>query len=93
LAPTFRQYRLDVINYGDSSGSFTTSTNFVSQGGNNTIAPTFGGDFASFLLGLPTSGDFVQAARASYHQRYTAAFVQDDWRVNSHPRRKVDDHS
>jgi hypothetical protein len=78
-----RQYRLDVINYGDSSGSFTTSTNFVSQGGTNTAAPTFGGDFASFLLGLPTSGDFVQAARASYHQWYTAGFVQDDWRVNS----------
>jgi hypothetical protein len=65
---------------------------FGSQGGNNTTAPTFGGDFASFLLGLPTSGDFVQAARASYHQWYTAAFVHD-WRVNSHPRRKVDDHS
>jgi hypothetical protein len=78
-----RQYRLDVINYGDSSGSFTTSTNYVSQGGTNTAAPTFGGDFASFLLGLPTSGDFVQAARASYHQWYTAGFVQDDWRVNN----------
>jgi hypothetical protein len=78
-----RQYRLDVINYGDSSGSFTTSTNFVSQGGANTTAPTFGGDFASFLLGLPTSGDYVQAARASYHQWYTAGFVQDDWRVNN----------
>jgi hypothetical protein len=78
-----RQYRLDVINYGDSSGSFTFGTNFV-QSGSTGSAPTFGGDFASFLLGLPTSGDYVLPSRASYHQWYTAGFVQDDWRATQH---------
>ena len=78
-----RQYRVDVINYGDSSGLFTFGTNFVSQTSSSS-APTFGGDFASFLLGLPTSGEFDLAARASYHSWYTAGFVQDDWRVSDH---------
>jgi hypothetical protein len=78
-----RQYRVDVINYGDSAGLFTFGTNFVSQT-SSSAAPTFGGDFASFLLGLPTAGEFDQAARASFHSWYTAGFVQDDWRPTAH---------
>jgi hypothetical protein len=78
-----RQYRVDVINYGDSAGLFTFGTNFVSHTSGSS-APTFGGDFASFLLGLPTSGEFDKAARASFHSWYTAGFVQDDWRATSH---------
>ncbi len=77
-----RQYRLDVVNYGDSSGSFTFGSTFVQQNSTGS-APTFGGDFASFLLGLPSSGQFDQMARASYHTWYTAGFVQDDWRVSN----------
>jgi len=83
IGTDLRQYRLDVVNYGDSAGSFTFGTSFITSGSTGT-APTFGGDFASFLLGLPSSGDFVQAARASYHTYYTAGFVQDDWRVSDH---------
>lgn len=75
-----RQYRVDVINYGDSAGSFTFGTNWVTQSSTAT-APTWGGDFASFLMGLPTAGEFDKAARASFHSWYTAGFVQDDWRV------------
>jgi hypothetical protein len=77
-----RQYRVDVILYGDSAGSFTFGTNWVTQSSNAT-PPTFGGDFASFLMGLPTGGEFDQAARASYHSWYTAGFVQDDWRIKN----------
>ena len=78
-----RQYRVDVINYGDSSGAFTFGSNFVTAG-TGAAAPSFGGDLASFLLGLPSTGDYVQAARASYHQWYAAGFVQDDWRASDH---------
>jgi hypothetical protein len=82
IGTDIRQYRLDVINYGDSSGSFTFGSNFVQQSSTGS-APTFGGDFASFLLGLPTAGEYDQAARGSYHTWYTAGFVQDDWRVSN----------
>ena len=78
-----RQYRVDVINYGASAGSFTFGSNFVSQTSLSS-APTFGGDFASFLMGLPTSGTFLDAARDSFHSWYTAGFVQDDWRATEH---------
>jgi hypothetical protein len=77
-----RQYRLSVQNFGDSSGSFTFNTNFVTNGTNNTITIPFGGDLASFELGLPTSGEYDLEARSDYHQYYTGSFVQDDWRVN-----------
>ncbi len=76
-----RQLRLNVANYGDSSGAFTFGSDFVQQA-SNTIAPTFGGDFASFLLGLPSSGDYVQATRADYHTNYIAGFLQDDIRFS-----------
>jgi hypothetical protein len=76
-----RQYRLSVQNFGDASGSFTFSTNFLTSGSGGT-APTFGADLASFILGLPTSGEFDLNARSDYHSYYTGTFVQDDWRVN-----------
>ncbi|HTV08135.1 MAG TPA: TonB-dependent receptor [Candidatus Aquilonibacter sp.] len=78
-----RQYRLSVQNFGDSSGSFTFNTNFVTNGSVNTIAIPFGGDLASFELGLPTSGEYDLEARSDYHQYYTGSFIQDDWRVNN----------
>ena len=78
-----RQYRLSVQNFGNPSGSFTFATNFVTSGTSGS-AQKFGGDIASFLLGLPTSGQYDIAARADYHSYYTGSFVQDDWRVNDH---------
>jgi hypothetical protein len=76
-----RQTRLDLINFGDASGSFTFGSNFVQSSSSGT-APKFGGELATFLLGLPTAGDFVQATYANYHANYMAFFAQDDWRVN-----------
>jgi hypothetical protein len=76
-----RQYRLSVQNFGDSSGSFTFGTNFVTSGSSGAAQP-FGGDLASFYFGLPTSGEFDLNARSDYHQYYFGTFVQDDWRVN-----------
>ncbi len=82
IGTDLRQYRVDAINYAASAGTFTFGTNWVTQSSTST-APTFGGDFASFLMGLPTGGEFDQAARTSFHSWYTALFVQDDWRVNN----------
>lgn len=76
-----RQYRMSIQNFGDSSGSFTFSSTFVTSGTTGS-AQTFGGDLASFMLGLPTAGEYDLNARADYHQYYVGTFVQDDWRVN-----------
>lgn len=75
-----RQYRMSIQNFGDSSGSFTFNSNWVSSGTTGS-AQTFGGDLASFLLGLPSSGEYDTNLRSDYHQYYVGTFVQDDWRA------------
>ncbi len=75
-----RQYRVDVANTGAASGTFGFGSNFVQSSSSGT-APTYGGPEASFLLGLPTSGSYFQAAIANFHANYLAFFVQNDWRV------------
>jgi len=77
-----RQYRLRVQNFGDSSGSFTFNSNFVTSGSKGT-AQTFGGDLADFLFGLPGAGEYDLNARADYRSYYIGSFVQDDWHVNN----------
>ena len=75
-----RQYRISIQNFGNSSGSFSFNSGFV-ESGTGAASQTFGGDLATFLLGLPAGGQFDLNARADYHQYYIGSFVQDDWRV------------
>lgn len=78
-----RQYRLNVINYGNSAGSFTFNTNWTKGPTSSSAASNLGQDFASFLLGLPTAGSYDIAASGSFYSYYYAGFLQDDWRVSS----------
>ena len=78
-----RQYRISIQNYDDSSGSFTFSSSWVNSGTSGSAQSNiFGGDLASFMFGLPTSGEYDLEARGDFHQYYIGTFVQDDWRVN-----------
>jgi hypothetical protein len=77
-----RQYRLRVQNFGNSSGTFTAGPSFMTKGTGAT-APPFGADLASFLIGLPTAGQYDLNTRADYHSYYIGTFVQDDWRLNN----------
>jgi hypothetical protein len=42
-----------------------------------------GSNVASFLLGLPNSGNVPRNADGFYSQRFTGLYFQDDWRVSS----------
>lgn len=75
-----RRYTLDAQTYGNSVGSYTFGTGWTQSASNGTPSP-FGQDFASFLLGLPTSGSIDINARGTYTSYYTALFAQDDWRI------------
>lgn len=75
-----RRYTLDAQTYGNSVGSYTFGTGWTQLASNSAAAP-FGQDFASFLLGLPTSGQIDINARGTYISYYNAIFMQDDWRV------------
>ncbi len=77
-----RQYRLSVQNYGNSSGLLNFNSSYMTSGTSG-AAQTFGGDMASFMLGLPTSGQYDIEARQDIHSYYFGSFVQDDWRVSN----------
>ncbi len=76
-----RQYRLNVIQYGNSTGTFSFGNTYVraSSSASSTVAQ--GQDLASFLLGLPTSGSYDLNTYSSFYSYYFAPFIQDDWRV------------
>lgn len=78
----FRQYRLNIINYGRSAGEFSFGgNNWVRQASNSSTTVVVGQDLATFMLGLPTGGSFEINSSAMYYQYYGATFLQDDWRV------------
>jgi hypothetical protein len=76
-----RQYRLDVITYGNSSGSYTFANNWTKQASTTSTATVPGQDLASMLLGLPTAGEFDLEPYASFYSYYYGGFFQDDWRL------------
>jgi hypothetical protein len=83
MGADIRYYRKSTFSHGNSDGTFTYSTNWTRGPQDNSAASPFGQDFASFLLGLPTSGSFDLNTLSSEQAKYGALFVQDDWRVSS----------
>jgi hypothetical protein len=79
-----RQYRLNTITYGNSTGDYNFSGNgWVRQSSSSSSTVVQGQDFASFLLGLPYSGQYDLNTSGSFYSYYSSGFVQDDWRVRS----------
>ena len=78
-----RRYQLRDTTYGNSNGSFVFGENFVTSGTGASTSTLFGGDLASFELGLPAGGQYDLNAEGDYRGYYVGTFVQDDWRVNN----------
>jgi hypothetical protein len=76
-----RQYRLNYRAYGAATGSYTFGNTWVRASSSASSTVSMGQDFASFLLGLPTGGQYDINTSASFYSYYAAGFVQDDWRV------------
>jgi hypothetical protein len=74
-----RQYRMNFISYGNSTGTFTFNNTWdrSSSSASSTVAQ--GQDLASFLLGLPASGSYDLESYSSFYSYYAAPFIQDDW--------------
>jgi len=78
----FRQYRLNYMTFGNSTGNMAfTANTWVRSASNASSAVATGQDFAEFMLGLPTGGTYDINTSAMLYQYYGAGFVQDDWRV------------
>ncbi|HEY2017352.1 MAG TPA: TonB-dependent receptor, partial [Bryobacteraceae bacterium] len=77
-----RLYRRSDWGTSNSSGSYTFGRGFT-QGPDPLTASTFGGyGLATYLLGLPTSGSSGITTDTVDTMNYSAAYVQDDWKVN-----------
>jgi hypothetical protein len=76
----FRRYDANSLSPGNSAGTFTFGTTWITAG-TGANAPAFGGSMASFLLGLPTAGSFDVNTGFAYRSYLFGYFVQDDWRI------------
>ena len=76
-----RKYILDAQSYGDSAGTYSFDNSWTNGPSSDIAVDSFGQDFAAFMLGLPSSGNYDLNARGTYHSFYYAFFVQDDWRA------------
>lgn len=78
-----RLYRRSDWGTSNSSGNYAFSRGFT-QGPNPLVASTAAGyGLATFLLGTPTSGSAGVQADTQVGMRYSALFVQDDWRATN----------
>src|SRR5258706_2171714 len=78
-----REYRRSNVGYGDSQGRFNFNSDWTRGPQDNSAAAPFGQDFAAFMLGLPTGGDYQLNAFSTTQSKFLAVFLQDDWRVRS----------
>jgi hypothetical protein len=80
LGVEVRRYNQNFLQPGAADGNFTFGKTWTQA--NPTRADALSGnEFATFLLGLPTSGTVDRNIDASYRNMYYAAFVQDDWKL------------
>jgi hypothetical protein len=68
--------------FGNSSGLYQFSNAWTRGPLDNSPGAPLGQDIGSFLLGLPTGGDFAVNAQRTQSAKYLAFFLQDDFRVS-----------
>jgi hypothetical protein len=78
----FRIYQSNDTNYGYLGPQYTFGTGWTVGPLNNSPAAPIGQGLASFLLGLPTGGSMTTVTTLAQQSTYTAAFIQDDWKLS-----------
>ncbi len=74
----YRLLRFFPFQFFTPTGSFTFNRTWTANSGG-----IGGASLASFLLGLPGSGNQETVVPLTLYHHYGAAFVQNDWRINS----------
>ncbi len=74
----YRLLRFFPFQFFTPTGSFTFNRNWTANS-----AGVGGSALASFLLGLPASGNHETVVPLTLYHHYGAGFVQNDWRVSS----------
>jgi hypothetical protein len=78
----FRVIQQNTNNVGDVSPNYTFGTAWTQGPLDNSPASPVGQGLASFLLGLPTTGQIDNNASQAQQNKYAALFLQDDWKVS-----------
>ncbi len=78
----YRKILLNFTQFGNPSGQFNFDRTWT-QGDLNHPNTDGGFPFASFLLGLPTSGDITNDPQTATSNNYWAGYIQDDWKITS----------
>jgi outer membrane receptor protein involved in Fe transport len=72
--------RLDEV---ATNGVFEFNNDFTRRDPLSNTGAASGNDFATFLLGLPTSGRVTTGTPRTEQYRYYAIYLQDDWKIGS----------
>lgn len=75
----FRYLNLDFYQYTYPGGTYSSDRSWTQNSPQNNDGS--GNAFASFLLGLPSSGDITFDPHTVQTSQYVAAYVQDNWKV------------
>ncbi len=75
----FRYLNLDFYQYTYPGGTYSSDTSWTRL--NPQLSDGSGNPFASFLLGLPSSGDITNDPHTIQSSQYIAAYVQDNWKA------------
>ena len=76
----YQFFRFDEVN---SNGTFAFNNDFTRRDPLTNTGAASGNGFATFLLGLPTSGNVVTGTPRTEQYRYYAFYLQDDWKIGS----------
>src|SRR5262245_16157050 len=79
---TFRSYRRNSFDLGNSSGQITFDTTYTRGPVNTSSSSPIGQGLASLLFGIPGSGSFPISDSYADQSNVPALFVQDDWKLS-----------
>jgi len=78
-----REYRWSGYTFGNPSGTYGFGSIWTNAAGSSGTASALGQEFASFLLGMPSSGSLDMNTQSTVSSKYLGLFVNDDWKVKS----------
>ena len=79
----FRKLFMNFTQHGQPSGAYSFNGSITQRVIGASASTTQGNGFASFLLGLPASGNISHTYAAATASEYFGFYVQDDWKVHN----------